>query len=46
MLIYLILIIFQVDVDEAAIQNKLGKLNMDFVRKAERINLDRAKRHK
>jgi hypothetical protein len=38
--------IFQVDVDEAAIQNKLGKLNMDFVRKAERINLDRAKRHK
>jgi len=36
----------QVDVDEAAIQNKLGKLNMDFVRKAERINLDRAKRHK
>ena len=39
-------VLFQVDVDEAAIQNKLGKLNMDFVRKAERINLDRAKRHK
>jgi hypothetical protein len=36
----------QVDVDEADIQNKLGKLIMDFVRKAERTNLDRAKRHK
>lgn len=36
----------QVDVDEADIQNRLGQLNMDFVRKAERTNLDRAKRHK
>lgn len=36
----------QVDVDEADIQKRLGKLNMDFVRKAEKQNKERAKRHK
>lgn len=36
----------QIDVDEADIQKKLGKLNMDFVRKAERKNSERAKRHR
>jgi hypothetical protein len=36
----------QVDVDEADIQQRLGKLNMDFVRKAERQNRVRATKHK
>jgi len=36
----------QVDVDEAAVQAQLGKMNMNFVRKAEKTNKERAKNHK
>ena len=36
----------QVDVDEPAVQQQLGQIQMDFVRRAERINADRVVRHK
>merc|ERR1711936_87779 len=36
----------QVEVDEAAVQQKLGKINMDFVRKAEKRNKERATLHR
>ena len=36
----------QVDVDSAEIQKKLGNINMDFVRKAEKKNKERAKMHR
>jgi len=36
----------QVDVDENEVQKRLGSINMDFVRKAERKNKERAKMHK
>lgn len=36
----------QVDVDEADIQKRLGKLNMNLVRKAEKRVEEKAKRHK
>lgn len=36
----------QVDVDEPAVQKQLGQIQMDFVRRAERLNADRAVRHK
>jgi hypothetical protein len=36
----------QVDVDEAAVQAQLGKMHMNFVRKAENKNKERAKNHK
>ncbi|XP_023326629.1 cytochrome c oxidase assembly factor 3, mitochondrial isoform X1 [Eurytemora carolleeae] len=36
----------QVDVDSADIQKKLGNINMDFVRKAEKKNKERAKMHR
>lgn len=36
----------QVEVDEVDIQKKLGKLQMDFVRKAEQTNKNRAKMHR
>lgn len=36
----------QVDVDERLVQDKLGTMHMDFVRKAEKKNKERAKMHK
>merc|ERR1712079_856611 len=36
----------QVEVDEAAVQQKLGKINMDSVRKAEKRNKERATLHR
>ena len=36
----------QVDVDEPNIQKQLGNINMDFVRKAEKRNQERAKMHR
>ena len=36
----------QVEVDEMAVQQKLGKINMDFVRKAEKRNKERATLHR
>jgi hypothetical protein len=36
----------QVEVDEAAIQSRLGKVNMDFIKKAEKRNKERAKMHR
>ena len=36
----------QVDVDSADIQKKLGNINMDFVRKAEKKNKERANMHR
>jgi len=36
----------QVDVDEGGVQDKLGTINMDFVRKAEKKNKERAKMHR
>merc|ERR1712106_1031868 len=36
----------QVEVDDASVQQKLGKVNMDFVRKAEKRNKERAERHR
>ncbi len=36
----------QVEVDEPEVQKRLGKIQMDFVKKAERTNEERAKRHK
>lgn len=36
----------QIDVDASAVQQKLGNINMDFVRKAERKNKQRAKLHR
>ena len=36
----------QVEVDEADVQQKLGKINMDFVRKAEKRNRERASMHR
>jgi hypothetical protein len=36
----------QVEVDEPTVQNELGKLQMDLVKKAEKMNLDHAKRHR
>jgi len=36
----------QVDVDDAAIQKKMGTISMDFVRKAEKKNKTRAKMHR
>ena len=36
----------QVEVDEMAVQKKLGKINMDFVRKAEKRNKERASMHR
>lgn len=36
----------QVDVDDVKIQKKLGNINMDFVRKAEKKNKVRAKMHR
>lgn len=35
----------QVEVDEVDVQKRLGNINMDFVRKAERKNKERAKMH-
>ena len=36
----------QVEVDEADVQQRLGKINMDFVRKAEKRNKERATMHR
>jgi hypothetical protein len=36
----------QVDVDEPNVQKQLGNINMDFVRKAEKRNKERAKMHR
>lgn len=36
----------QVEVDEPDVQKRLGRIQMDFVKKAERTNEERAKRHK
>ena len=36
----------QVEVDELDVQKKLGKINMDFVRKAEKRNKERASMHR
>ena len=36
----------QVEVDELDVQKKLGKINMDFVRKAEKRNKQRATMHR
>lgn len=36
----------QVDVDAVDVQRKLGNINMDFVRKAEKKNKERAKMHR
>ena len=36
----------KVEVDEAEIQRKLGKVQMDFIRKAEKRNKERAKMHR
>ena len=36
----------QVEVDEMDVQKKLGKINMDFVRKAEKRNKERATLHR
>merc|ERR1711997_1144217 len=36
----------QVEVDEMAVQQKLGKINMDFVRKAKKRNKERATLHR
>merc|ERR1712122_399479 len=36
----------QVEVDELDVQKKLGKINMDFVRKAEKRNKERATMHR
>ena len=36
----------QVEVDEPNVQERLGKMQMDFVRKAERQNLNRAIKHR
>ena len=36
----------QVEVDETDVQQRLGKSNMDFVRKAERRNKERATMHR
>lgn len=35
----------QIEVDEPNVQKELGKIQMNFVKKAERRNADRAKRH-
>jgi len=36
----------QVEVDEVDVQKRLGKINMDFVRKAEKRNKERATMHR
>jgi len=36
----------QIEVDEIEVQQKLGKINMDFVRKAEKRNKERAAMHR
>ena len=36
----------QVEVDELDVQKKLGQINMDFVRKAEKRNKKRASMHR
>ena len=36
----------QVEVDEMDVQKRLGKINMDFVRKAEKRNKERATLHR
>jgi len=36
----------QVEVDELEVQKRLGKINMDFVRKAEKRNKERASMHR
>merc|ERR1712141_474450 len=36
----------QVEVDETTVQQKLGQINMDFVRKAEKRNKERATLHR
>merc|ERR1711872_104221 len=36
----------QVEVDELDVQKQLGKINMDFVRKAEKRNKERATMHR
>lgn len=36
----------QVDVDEPSVQKQLGNINMDFVRKAEKRNTERATMHR
>ena len=35
----------QVEVDEAKVQQNLGKINMAMIKKAEQINKERAERH-
>jgi len=36
----------QVEVDEAEIQKRLGKVNMHFIKKAEKRNKERSKMHR
>ena len=36
----------QVEVDELEVQKKLGEMQMNFVKKAERLNLERAEKHR
>ena len=36
----------QVEVDEAHVQQQLGQMQMDFVRRAERANEERANKHR
>lgn len=36
----------QVEVDEPDVQKQLGEVQMNFVKKAERLNLERAKKHR
>ena len=36
----------QVEVDEPHVQQQLGKMQMSFVKKAEKLNMDRAVRHR
>jgi len=36
----------QVEVDEPAVQRQLGEMQMNFVKRAEKVNLERSKRHK
>ena len=39
-------VILKVEVDEFDVQQKLGRINMDFVRKAEKRNKERASMHR
>merc|ERR1719153_142188 len=36
----------QVEVDEAEVQRRLGKVNMDFIKKAEKRNKERSRLHR